>query len=232
MLVPARNEARSLPHLVQVLRAELADAGILVVDDASTDTTRQLLSELGVEWLTLCEHTGVGGAIRAGLRYALAQGYDAVVRVDGDGQHPADQIEQVLAPIRDGHADAVVGSRYRQPSGYRAPGWRRVAQRALAAWVSAAIGQRITDPTSGFWAFGPRALRLLAFHHPTGYPEPELLLLLAHNGLRVSEVAIEMRQRLAGRSSLTAARVGAIAGRTALALLILPLRRTVPDGDD
>jgi len=232
VLVPARDEARSLPGLVHVLRAEQPGAGILVVDDASTDATRQLLPGLGVEWLTLCAHTGVGGTIRAGLRYALRRGYDVVVRVDGDGQHPADQIERVLAPIRAGQVDAVVGSRYRQGSGYRAPGWRRAAQRVLAAWVSAAIRQRITDPTSGFWAFGPRAVRLLASHHPTGYPEPELLLLLAHNGLRVSEVPIEMRRRLAGRSSLTAARVGAIAGRTALALLILPLRRTVPDGDD
>ncbi len=232
MLVPARDEARSLPGLVHVLRAEQPGAGILVVDDASTDATRQLLPGLGVEWLTLCAHTGVGGTIRAGLRYALRRGYDVVVRVDGDGQHPADQIERVLAPIRAGQVDAVVGSRYRQGSGYRAPGWRRAAQRVLAAWVSAAIRQRITDPTSGFWAFGPRAVRLLASHHPTGYPEPELLLLLAHNGLRVSEVPIEMRRRLAGRSSLTAGRVGAIAGRTALALLILPLRGTVADGDD
>lgn len=232
MLVPARDEARSLPEVVRLLRAEQPDAGILVVDDASADGTRELLPSLGVEWLTLCEHTGVGGAIRAGLRYAAGRGYDAVVRVDGDGQHPADQVERLLAPIRSGDADAVVGSRYRHEAGYRAFGWRRAAQHVLAAWVSASTRQRITDPTSGFWAFGPRAVRLLASHHPTGYPEPELLLLLAHNGLRVSEVAIEMRQRLTGRTSLTAGRVGAIAARTVLALLILPLRRTVPDGDD
>lgn len=232
VLVPARDEACSLPDVVRLVRAEQPDARVLVVDDASTDATPRLLPGLGVEWLTLCEHTGVGGAIRAGLRYALRQRYDAVVRVDGDGQHPADQIGRMLAPIRSGDADAVVGSRYRHEAGYRAFGWRRVAQRALAAWVSASSRRRITDPTSGFWAFGPRAIRLLAFHHPTGYPEPELLLLLAHNGLRVSEVAIEMRRRLTGRTSLTAGRVGAIAARTVLALLILPLRKTVPDGDD
>jgi glycosyltransferase involved in cell wall biosynthesis len=230
VLVPARNEARNLPDVVRLLRAVQPDAGILVVDDASTDATPQLLPALGVEWLGLCEHTGVGGAIRAGLRYAVRRGYQAVVRVDGDGQHPAGGIEAILAPIRSGEADAVIGSRYRQAAGYRTPGWRRAAQHVLAAWVSAATGWRITDPTSGFWAFGPRAVRLLAAHHPTGYPEPELLMLLAHNGLRVAEIPIEMRRRMTGRSSLTAGRLGLIAARTAVALLILPLRRTETDG--
>jgi len=230
VVVPARDEARNLPDVVRLLRAAQPDAGILVVDDASTDATPQLLPALGVEWLGLCEHTGIGGAIRAGLRYAVRRGYQAVVRVDGDGQHPADRIEAILAPIRSGEADAVIGSRYRQAAGYRTPGWRRAAQHVLAAWVSAATGWRITDPTSGFWAFGPRAVRLLAAHHPTGYPEPELLLLLAHNGLRVAEVPIEMRRRMTGRSSLTAGRLGLIAARTAVALLILPLRRTETDG--
>jgi glycosyltransferase involved in cell wall biosynthesis len=230
VLVPARNEARNLPDVVRLLRAVQPDAGILVVDDASTDATPQLLPALGVEWLGLCEHTGVGGAIRAGLRYAVRRGYQVVVRVDGDGQHPAGGIEAILAPIRSGEADAVIGSRYRQAAGYRTPGWRRAAQHVLAAWVSAATGWRITDPTSGFWAFGPRAVRLLAAHHPTGYPEPELLMLLAHNGLRVAEIPIEMRRRMTGRSSLTAGRLGLIAARTAVALLILPLRRTETDG--
>jgi glycosyltransferase involved in cell wall biosynthesis len=229
VLVPARNEADSLPGLVCRLRAAQADAALLVVDDASADGTAHILPGLGVRWLRLCEHTGVGGAIRAGLRYSWERGHDVVVRVDGDGQHPAGEIDRVLAPIRAGEADAVIGSRYREASGYRSAGWRRLAQRGLAAWVSVVTGRRITDPTSGFWAFGPRAVQFLATHHPAGYPEPELLLLLAHNGLRVAEVPIEMHERTAGRSSLTAVRLALIAGRTLVALLILPLRKTVTD---
>jgi hypothetical protein len=225
-LIPARNEADSLPAVIRSLRADQPDIDILVVDDESSDATAELPAALGVEWLRLCEHLGVGGAIRAGLRYATFHGFDIVVRVDGDGQHPASEIDRMIAPLLMGGADAVVGSRFGGSAGYQTPpGIRRVGQRVLAAWVSAAAGVRVTDATSGFWAFGPRAIRLLTDHHPAGYPEPELLLVLARSGLRVTEVPTHMNTRLAGRTSLTAGRVGLACATTALALLVAPLRR-------
>jgi hypothetical protein len=228
-IIPARNEAESLPAVIATLRIEQPELDILVVDDASTDATADILPVLGVRWLTLVEQLGVGGTIQAGLRYAARLGYDVIVRVDGDGQHPARQIPDLLAPIRAGVADAVVGSRYARGAGYRAPWVRRIAQRAVSAWVSAATGRPLTDATSGFWAFGPRAIRLLARHHPPGYPEPELLILLCRNGLRLVEVPIEMRQRLAGRTSLTVWRVGLAGARTMLALFVGPLRARVKE---
>jgi hypothetical protein len=90
--------------------------------------------------------------------------------------------------------------------------------------VSAASGVRVTDATSGFWAFGARAIQFLAEEHPPGYPEPELLLLLARNGIRVVEVPIRMNQRLAGRTSLSAGRLGLACAVTALTLLVTPWR--------
>jgi glycosyltransferase involved in cell wall biosynthesis len=225
-LIPARNEADSLPAVIAALRAEQPGMDILVVDDCSTDATRPILSALGVEHLRLCEHLGVGGAIKAGLRYGLRHGFDTVVRLDGDGQHPPAEIENLIAPIMDGRADAVIGSRFGGPDSDKTQaGFRRMGQRVVAAWVSAASGVRVTDATSGFWAFGARAIRLLADEHPAGYPEPELLLLLARSGLRVVEVPIRMNQRLAGRTSLTAGRLGLACAITALALLVMPLRQ-------
>jgi len=225
-LIPARNEADSLPAVIRSLRADQPEIDVLVVDDESCDATRELLPGLGVGWLRLCEHVGIGSAIRAGLRYALREGYDIVVRVDGDGQHPASEIDRMIAPLLIRGADAVVGSRFSGSAGYQTPpGIRRMGQRAVAAWVSAATGVRVTDATSGFWAFGPHAIRLLATHHPTGYPEPELLLLLAHSGLCVAEVPIHMNKRMAGRTSLTAGRLGLACATTALALLVAPFRR-------
>ncbi|MFO7694841.1 MAG: glycosyltransferase family 2 protein [Vicinamibacterales bacterium] len=226
-LIPARNEADSLPAVIAALRQEQPELDILVVDDASTDTTGATLATLGVEHLRLCEHLGVGSAIRAGLRYALRKGFDIVVRVDGDGQHPAGEIGSLIAPILANAADAAVGSRFGGAAASRAPhGLRRMGQRVASAWVSAASGVRVTDATSGFWAFGARAIRLLADEHPPGYPEPELLLLLARSGLTVAEVPIRMNQRLAGQTTLTAGRLGLACAITALALLVMPLRQT------
>src|SRR4030095_13727698 len=121
----------------------------------------------------------------------------------------------------------VRASRCLSHSTYRAVGFRRLAQRIVGGLLSAVTRELVTDPTSGFWAFGPRAVDLLAHHHPTGYPEPELLLLLHKNRLKTIEVPVQMRERLAGRSSLGTARTVLAMGRVLLALLIVPLRPAV-----
>ena len=224
VLIPAYNEAASLPAVVAELRQACPRARALVVDDDSTDATRALLPSLGVTWLGLAQHLGLGAVMRAGLRFARLHGHDTVVRLDGDGQHRPQEIERLLGPIRAGQADAVQGTRYAGGGGYHSTVVRRLGQRALAGITSRLTGRRVTDPTSGFWAFGPRAVQVLADHHPSGYPEPELLLFLHRNGLRVAEVSIEMRERLAGRTSLTAPRVGLALARLALTTLVTPLR--------
>jgi hypothetical protein len=93
-------------------------------------------------------------------------------------------------------------------------------QQVLSAVLSLATRTRVTDPTSGIWAFGPRALRLLDREHPGGYPEPELRLLLAKRGLFVTEIPVRVRQRQAGRTSLTPRRSTIAFARTALALVL------------
>jgi hypothetical protein len=87
----------------------------------------------------------------------------------------------------------------------------------------------MTDATSGFWAFGPRAVRILSRHHPTGYPEPELLLFLRRNRLRVSEVGTTMKARATGRTSLRGISVLSASARVLLAMIVVPLRPAVSD---
>jgi len=205
------------------LRVACPDLDLLVIDDGSTDDTVACLDRLDVRWLRFPERMGIGSAMRAGLRYAVRFGYEAAVRIDGDGQHRAEDIGRLLAPIREGAADVVLGSRYNLPRTGRA-GLSRLAQRLLGACISAQIGRRVTDPTSGFCALGRRAIRLLAEHHPTGYPEPELQLFLSRNALDVVEVPVEARSRLAGVSSLTPVRMTIAGARVLLAMIVVPLR--------
>jgi glycosyltransferase involved in cell wall biosynthesis len=222
-VVVAHNEAPNLPLVVADIRAQQKHLDILVVDDGSTDRTIAVLPHLGVRWLQLPERMGVGSAMRAGLRYAARNGYDVVVRVDGDGQHRADDIAALLHALDVRRADVAVGSRYQieQPV--------RRSQRLLGTVLSIATRQRVTDPTSGFCAFGPRAMRMLAEHHPTGYPEPELRLFVERNALSVVEVGVRSRPRFHGQTSLTAGRIIATTARVALALAIVPWRRRVQE---
>lgn len=226
-VIPAHNEAANLSEVVAGVRDLRPQLDVLVVDDASTDGTSDLLPRLDVRYLSLAQQVGVGGAVRAGLRFARGLGYRLALRLDGDGQHLPDQVDRLLEPILDGRADAVVGSRFREPSGYRAPLARRIVHRALSLSLSRITGQPVTDPTSGFWAFGPRALQLLGDHYPKGYSEPELRLFLARNGLVVIEVPVEMRDRQGGRSSLTLPRALLAVARTALVMVVVPLRSEV-----
>jgi hypothetical protein len=233
-LIPAHNEAASLGRVVAEVKACRPDLDVLVIDDGSTDATPWLLDAGaaapgaigGIRWLRFPERLGIGSAMRAGLRYAARLGYDAAVRVDGDGQHRAEDIDRLLASIEQGRADVVLGSRYAQPDTLgRGPG--PIAQRMLAACLSALTRVPVTDATSGFCAVGARAMRVLAEHHPTGYPEPELRLFLSRNGLTVVEVPVRARFRLAGTTSLTAVRIAAACARIALALIIVPFRGRV-----
>jgi len=226
-VIPAHNEAATLAVVVAGLRERRPELDVLVVDDASTDGTAELLPRLGVRYLSLAQRLGVGGAVRAGLRYSRGLGYRVALRLDGDGQHLPDQLEVLLEPVLAGAADAAVGSRFREPSGYRAPLARRAVHRVLALALSRLTRRPVTDPTSGLWAFGPRALRLLGDHYPKGYSEPELWLFLARNGLVVHEVPVTMRERQGGRSSLTVTRAVLALARTALVMVVVPLRATV-----
>ena len=227
-VVPAYNEVENLSRVVRELRRVAPAIEVLVVNDGSTDTTDEVLPRLGVRWLTMAARVGVGGAVRAGLRYALQHGYGFVVRIDGDGQHRASDIRQLLEPVLADRLDVAIGSRF---LGRRVRRFTvlRGAQTLLAAGLSAATGRRVTDPTSGFCLFGPRAVRLLARHHPTGYAEPELILLLHRNRLRTGEVPVRIRRRRRGRTSLTPMRALVAAGRTLVALFVAPGRRAVPD---
>ena len=221
-LIPAHNEAANLPAVVAEIRERRPDLDILVVDDGSTDDTSQVLDRLGVRWLGWPLRRGVGCAVRAGLRYGARLGFDVIVRLDADGQHDAGAISRLLARLEQDDVDAVMGSRY--ADSYPGPA---MVKRALAGVVSMASRRRVTDATSGFWALGPRAVALLAAHHPRGYPEPELHLLLSRNGLRVAEVPVRSRARLSGRSTLTLLRLLAAGARVLLAVVIVPLRERV-----
>jgi hypothetical protein len=164
--------------------------------------------------------------VQTGFRYALAERYEAAVRLDGDGQHDASELGTLLAPLERGEADFVVGSRFVEKGGaYRPPWARRIGIRVFARLVSLLCRQRVTDTTSGFLALDRIGIELFAAEYPHDYPEVEATLVALRSGLRLSQVQVEMRERETGSSSITFLRSLYYIVKVTLALLVASLRR-------
>lgn len=225
-VVPAFNEAGAIGRVVDEIRVTDPTIDVVVVDDASTDETSRVAADRGAIVLTLPFNVGIGGAVQTGLRYALEEGYEVAVRLDGDGQHDAGEIPKLLAPLERDEADIVVGSRFVDGSGtYRPPFARRLGIRVFARMVSLLGGQRVTDTTSGFLALDRTGIELFAAEYPHDYPEVEATLVALRSGLRLAQVQVEMRERETGASSITFVRSLYYIVKVMLALLVASLRR-------
>jgi glycosyltransferase involved in cell wall biosynthesis len=225
-VVPAWNEAGAIGDVVAEIRAFDPSATVVVVDDASSDDTAAVAERAGATVLRLPFNVGIGGAVQTGFRYARDEGFEIAVRLDGDGQHDASELGRLLAPVRAGEADLVIGSRFVDPGGsYRPPFARRMGIRVFARLVSLLGGQKVTDTTSGFAAMNRAGIELFALEYPHDYPEVEATLVALRSGLRLAQLQVEMRERRSGTSSITFVRSLYYIVKVTLALLVASLRR-------
>ena len=225
-VVPAYDEAEVIGKVVDEIRAFDPTIDVVVVDDASSDETASVAETHGAVVLRLPHNVGIGGAVQTGLKFALAEGYDTAVRLDGDGQHDAGELGKLLAPLERGEADLVIGSRFVDPGGsYRPPFARRIGIRVFARLVSILGGERVTDTTSGFLALDRIGIELFAAEYPHDYPEVEATLVALKSGLRLSQVQVRMRERETGSSSITFVQSLYYIVKVLLALLVASLRR-------
>jgi glycosyltransferase involved in cell wall biosynthesis len=203
-VVPAYDEEGAIGEVVAGIRALGNRFDVVVVDDASTDRTAGAAAAAGATVVRLPYNLGIGGAVQTGFRFALEQGYEVAVRLDGDGQHDPAELPKLLAPLEAGEADIVTGSRFTGgDNGYRPPLGRRIGIVFFARLVSLLTRQRVTDTTSGFQALNRRGIVLFAEDYPSDYPEVEATLLVLKHRLRLLEVPVRMREREHGTSSIT-----------------------------
>ncbi|MBB3040557.1 glycosyltransferase family 2 protein [Nocardioides soli] len=228
-IVPAWNEQDAVGHTVAVLRETHPTLDVLVVDDGSGDRTAAVAEAAGAQVARLPFNLGVGGAMRAGYRYAIRHGYDAAVQVDADGQHDPAFLDQLLDGLRD--ADVVIGARFAGEGDYKVGLLRGVAMRVLAGTLSRMTRQRLTDVTSGFRAANRRAMTVFAVHYPAEYlgDTVESLVIAHRTGCRITQVPVAMRPRAAGQPSQSPLRAALYLGRAVVALC-LALVRPWPTG--
>ena len=206
IIVPAFNEEGSLPKLLDELANYRDRYDILVVDDGSRDDTAIMARERDIPVVQLPANLGIGGAVQAGFKYAVAKKYDIAVQLDGDGQHDPTWLDQVITPIIQGKANCVIGSRYLKENfdrDYHTPFFRRLGMIFSSSVLFLATGKWIADTTSGFRALDHQALKYFSNNYPTDHPEAEALLMLLQMGFVIKEVPIKMRSRQTGTSLFT-----------------------------
>lgn len=220
LIIPAYNEAENIEHVVENLIKNFPQYDYVVVNDGSTDGTDKLCEEKGYELLNLPINLGIGGAVQTGYRYALKKGYDIAVQLDGDGQHDAAYVKNIIRPLIEGQADVVIGSRFLKKEGFQSSGSRRVGINLLSVLIRLCTGKQIRDVTSGFRAVNRRFIEIYAKDYPSDYPEPEAIITAVMHRGRITEVPVVMKEREKGTSSINFRRAVYYMIKVTLAILV------------
>ncbi|MFQ5708460.1 MAG: glycosyltransferase family 2 protein [bacterium] len=233
IIIPAFNEERNIASVIHSIQKDCPKHDIVVINDGSSDSTAELAEKCGVPVISLPFNLGIGGAVQTGLLYADRNGYDVAIQLDADGQHKSEEVEKLTSLIEQNNCDMVMGSRFLADVNYSSTFMRRLGNRIFSFLIALVAGQSFADSTSGFRAFGRKAIEFLSEHYPIDFPEPESLVLLKRNGFKINEVSVSMRERQGGESSVT--RFKAVYFMISISIAILidalkrPLRKEVTD---
>src|SRR3989344_449889 len=200
VLMPAFNEARSIGAVIGRVRQHAPRADIVVVNDGSTDQTRAEAEAAGALVLSLPFNLGIGGAVQTGLKFAQRNEYDIAVEVDSDGQHDPVHISRLVDLVASAEADMAIGSRFVGDTAYTSSWLRLLGIKIFSYLIWLVSGKEIFDSTSGFRAYGRKAISFLARRYPTDFPEPESIVMLLNAGFRIREVSMPMQERAFGQS--------------------------------
>ena len=202
VFIPAYNEQDSIGAAIKGLVRQCPDYDYVVIDDGSTDRTREICERNGHPVISLPINLGLDGVFRTGIQYAYRSGYDIAVPFDGDGQHNAEYLPVMADTLMQGY-DIVIGSRFlekRKSGGVRAAG-----SALISFFFRMTTGQSLTDPTSGMRMVTRNVMRQIAANLNCG-PEPDTWAYFVKNGAKLKEVQVEMNERRGGKSFFTPGR--------------------------
>lgn len=200
VLIPAYNEEANLAAVIAGVREAVPNAAVLVIDDCSRDRTAGVAVRSGARLVRHPINLGYGASLMTGYRYAVRHDAWCVVQLDGDGQHDPSGIPALLETIEAGY-DLALGSRFDEST----PRYKAQFPRAIGMWIfgriaSLVLGQKISDPTSGFQALSSDLVRFHAQgnHFPRDYPDADILILVGRAGFKLREVPVTMFEKPGG----------------------------------
>lgn len=199
IIIPAYNEAENIERVVEDLHKDYPQYDYVVINDGSKDDTAKICRKKGYNLVDLKVNTGLAGAFQTGMKYAYYKGYDCAIQYDGDGQHNPAYIHDMIEKMKKEQLDIVIGSRFvtqKKPVSARMMG-----NTLIEGCIFLTTGKKIKDPTSGMRLFNRRMIEKLAKSMNYG-PEPDTIAYLINCGAKVSEIQVEMNERIAGESYL------------------------------
>ena len=220
VIIPCYNEEENLEAVVARLKQAAPEADYIIVNDCSTDSSAAICRRCGFSYLDLPVNLGIGGGVQSGYLYAVQNGYDITVQMDGDGQHDPAYLADLIAPVASGKLDMAIGSRFITHEGFQTSFMRRLGIRIISGTIRLLTGKRVLDVTSGFRACGRELTAYYAGHYAQDYPEPEAIVTAVLAGYRVGEVPVVMQERLGGVTSINPLRSVYYMIKVPLALLV------------
>lgn len=203
VIIPAFNEEGNLEKTIKDIKDNAPDFDYVIINDCSTDKTLEMCRRHGFSYLNLPVNLGIGGAVQTGYRYAYYHGYDIAVQFDGDGQHSASHLEDMVTTLIDTESDMVIGSRFIEKEGFQSSGLRRIGIKYFTGLIKILTGKTITDPTSGMRMVNKKLLEKFTDEYPKDYPEPESVVTILSEKYKVTEIPVVMNEREEGVSSIS-----------------------------
>ena len=208
IIIPAYNEQESIKKTVEDIMEKAPHFDYIVINDCSTDKTKEICETEEFNVIHLPVNLGIGGAVQTGYLYAARNGYDIAVQVDGDGQHDPQFLSKMADYMEAEHADMVIGSRFIDKEGFQSSEARRVGIKYFTMLIKLLTGTKITDPTSG--------LRMV---------NREIIEFFARRKKKVLEIPVIMRERSGGVSSISMKKSVYYMIKVSLAILIERIRK-------
>lgn len=225
VIIPAYNESASIVKTVNDIKQNAPDFDYVVVNDCSTDNTLQICEKYGLNCLKLPVNLGIGGAVQSGYLYGVRNGYDIAVQFDGDGQHSAAHLDEMVNTLIEQKADMVIGSRFITNEGFQSSAMRRLGIKHFNLLIKLLTKETVTDPTSGMRMVNRDVMKLFSEDYPKDYPEPESVVQIIAQGKKVVEIPVLMNERSEGVSSISPKKSIYYMIKVTIAMLIARFRK-------
>ena len=209
IIIPAYNEEENIlktyNSIIDYNKKNQTKYDVIVINDGSIDKTEEILNKNKINHITLIQNLGIGGAVQTGYKYALENNYDIAIQYDGDGQHDINYAKEIIKPIEEKKASMVIGSRFttNSVSEFKSTRLRRIGINIISFIIKVKTGKKIYDTTSGFRAVDKEVLKLFSSYYPSEYPEPISTVNVLLSKLKICEVPVKMKPRVAGKSSIS-----------------------------